>query len=510
MRHRRRIKTIFVLFLFLIAGAGCGQHLSQVRLAELADDYAVRSFPLFYDLLSIPNDGHYPEHVAANLEFVQAAFQDRGFEMTVLKTAGPPLLLASRKTSDKKPTVLVYLQIDGQPVDSYHWDQKSPYTPTLKRKLSGKWDAIPWESLSGEIDREWRIFARSSSDAKGPVAMFLAALDAHTDLELPMLYNLKVIMDFEEELGSPNLPGAVKTYSDELAADMLVIYDGPRHNTNRPTLSFGARGISTMTLTVYGPRVAQHSGHFGNYVPNPAVRLAQIIASMKDADGRVLIPGFYDGVRLSDEVEAILAQVPDDKARIDSILGIAASDKVAPTLQEALQYPSLNVRGMVSAWTGEKARTIIPDKAVAELDLRLVPEVEAERLLGLVGKHIENQGYFLLANREPTEAERLKHPRIASFNARKAYAAFQTPYDSRVGKWLTRALTRAFGEPPVRLRMMGGSIPISPFVTTLDIPAVIVPTVNRDNNQHSPNENIRVGNYIDGIATFLAILTEEI
>ena len=209
-------------------------------------------------------------------------------------------------------------------------------------------------------------------------------------------------------------------------------------------------------------------------------------------------------------MKSVLAQVPDDKARIDSILGIAASDAIAPSLQEALQYPSLNVRGMSAAWTGDKARTIIPDKAIAELDLRLVPEVDAERLIGLVRQHIEAQGFLLLDNREPTEEERLNHPRIASFKSRKAYAAFQTPYDSRVGTWLTRAMTRTFGEAPVRLRMMGGSIPISPFVTTLGIPAVIVPTVNRDNNQHSPNENLRVGNYIDGVATFLAILTEEI
>lgn len=164
---------------------------------------------------------------------------------------------------------------------------------------------------------------------------------------------------------------------------------------------------------------------------------------------------------------------------------------------------------MSSAWIGAKVRTIVPPTATAEIDIRLVPEVDAQRLIGLVKKHIIAKGYLLL-DREPTEEERLTYPRMAFFRSKVSYQAFRTPFDSEVGLWLDRALVNAFGKTPIKIRNSGGSIPIAPFVTTLGIPAVTVPTVNRDNNQHSPNENIRLGNYFEGVRTFLAILSEPL
>jgi acetylornithine deacetylase/succinyl-diaminopimelate desuccinylase-like protein len=231
---------------------------------------------------------------------------------------------------------------------------------------------------------------------------------------------------------------------------------------------------------------------------------------MKDGAGRVTIPGFYDGVILDQETRAILAQVPDDEAAFRRDMGFAEPDAVAPTYQESIQYPSLNVRGMAAGWVGDEVRTIIPPTATAEIDVRLVPESDADRLIDLVSDHIRRQGFHLIEGTTPTPEERTAHPRLASLTHEVSYQAFRTSYDSRVGRWLDSALSRAFGASPVRKRMSGGSIPISPFVTTLGIPAVTVPTVNPDNNQHSPNENLRVGNYIDGIRTFLAILTEPI
>ena len=195
------------------------------------------------------------------------------------------------------------------------------------------WEEIPWELIE-EYNDDRRVFARSTSDAKGPVAMFLAALDALAEAQIEPNYNLKIIMDFEEELGSPRLPAAVKENAKLLAADMLIIFDGPRHITNRPTLSFGARGIATITLTTYGPIVPQHSGHFGNYAPNPALRLSKLLASMKDDDGRVIIPGFYDGIILTPETETILRAVPDDENQIRERLQLGSVDKVGSYYQE--------------------------------------------------------------------------------------------------------------------------------------------------------------------------------
>jgi len=485
------------------------QKLRPEKLNLLAEKHAQASFQQLYDLLSIPNDAFYTEDIEKNVQWCEKAFQQRDFITTRIETEYVPLLLAERKVNKAEKTVLIYLQIDGQPVDTSRWFQESPYKPALKKQnKNGEWEEIDWANIE-QYDDEWRIFARSTSDSKGAVSMFLAALDATKEAGIAPNYNMKVIMDFEEEMGSPHLPDAVKKNAELLTSDMLIIFDGPRHITNQPTLSFGARGISTITLTTYGPIVPQHSGHYGNYAPNPALRLSKLLASMKDDNSRVIIPGFYDGISIDAETEKILKAVPDDEDAIRDRLQIATIDNVGSYYQESIQYPSLNIRGMQSGWIDKKVRTIIPGWARAEIDVRLVLETDPERLIGLIRKHIENQGYLVL-DREPTKEERISNEKVATFNYEISYQSFRTDFNSEVGLWLRKAINTAFKQDPIMIRMSGGSIPISPFVNTLGIPAVTVPTVNRDNNQHSPNENIRLGNYRDGIKTMIAILAEKL
>lgn len=508
MNHKV-IAISFIASIFF-AVVAYGQKIKSEELDELSLQYAKASFDELYEFYNMPNDAVYPKDIEVNVKWCEAAFSNRGFETQRLETSTVPLLLATREVSPKAKTVLIYLQIDGQPVDSRFWDQEDPWTPTLKaRNDQGEWEAQDWSQLDGEIDREWRIFVRSASDAKGPAMAFLKAMDILNDRKLKPNFNMKVIMDFEEELGSPRLPQAVNDYSEELSADMLIIFDGPRHPSNEPTLTFGARGIATISLEVFGPKVPQHSGHYGNYAPNPALRLSQLLSSMKDEGGRVTIPTWYDGISISDEVKAILRQVPDDEHAIKAKLGISEIDQVAPNYQESVQYPSLNIRGMRSGWVGEEARTIVPSSAIAEIDVRLVKETEGQRMVNLVRQHIIDQGYYLVDER-PTEEERMKYGKIARFNYEISYGAFRTEFDTEVGRWLREGIVRGFGKEPIQKRTSGGSIPISPFVITLGIPAVTVPTVNPDNNQHSPNENIRIGNYIDGIKTITAILTTKL
>ncbi|MEM6318328.1 MAG: M20/M25/M40 family metallo-hydrolase [Bacteroidota bacterium] len=503
------MKYFVLLFIFLSCHLALNAQSEKASLDDRAQQYALESLDRLYELLSIRNDAHYPKDMEKNIQWCEREFAKRDFTTKRLETTTVPLLLAERKRKGAEKTVLIYLQIDGQPVDPTKWEQKSPWKPALKQRNSaGNWEEIDWQRIHEAYDPELRIFARSTSDSKGAANGFLAALDA-TGKEAQPNYNIKVIMDFEEELGSPQLPKAVSQYKEDLAADMLIIFDGPRHISNQPTLTFGARGIAEITLTVFGPRVPQHSGHYGNYAPNPAVRLAQLIASMKDADGRVTIPGFYDGIELDEATKEILANVPDDEAMIQKSIGIAATDKVGNNYQEAIQYPSLNVRGMRSGWVGLRSRTIVPATATAEIDVRLVMESDPEWLMSLIRSHIQAQGYYIV-DREPTEAERMKYNRIVFMRAVTSYLAYRTDFDSDVGKWLDRALTKAFGQTPIKIRNSGGSIPISPFVTTLNIPAVTVPIVNRDNNQHSPNENIRLGNYVDGVKTYMAVLLEKL
>jgi acetylornithine deacetylase/succinyl-diaminopimelate desuccinylase-like protein len=290
---------------------------------------------------------------------------------------------------------------------------------------------------------------------------------------------------------------------------MLIIFDGPRHISNQPTLSFGARGICEMTITTYGPSKPVHSGNYGNYTPNPAQHLAKLLASMKDDEGRVLIPGYYDGVTISEEDRKILAQVPDDESSMKKFLGIAKPDAVGNNFQEAMQYPTLNIRGLNSLYVGKDARTLIPDKAIAEIDIRLVPSSDPVKLINLIEEHIRKQGFTILKI-APTEEERLKYPKLAVVNAYISYAAFQTPFSSEPGVWLTKAMRHAFEKDPIRIKTAGGSIPIAPFIISLNVPAVAVDVVNADNNQHAENENIRVGNYIEAVKTFLAILSQPI
>lgn len=482
----------------------------HVDLDVLSLQYAKSSFDELHEFFSLPNDAYQPEQIEPNVKWCEKAFEKRGFKTQRLETKTVPLLLASRNYPNAKKTVLIYLQVDGQPVDTSKWHQSDPYIPELKEKdAQGNWNSIDWNNLKGDLNRDWRIFSRSASDARGPDMMFLKAMDIINDLKIQPNFNIKVIMDFEEELGSPQLPKAVSQYKNELAADMLVIFDGPRHLSNEPTLSYGARGIATISLEVFGPRVPLHSGNYGNYSPNPAMKLSKLLSNMWHDDGRVAIPNWYDGITISDEVKQILKQVPDDETQIQKNFGIANTENIGNNFQEAIQYPALGILGLEAAWVGKSTRTIIPATAIAELNIRLVKETNGERMVKLVKDYIINQGYYLVDDK-PTEDERMTYDKIARFNSEVSYGAFRTEFDTEIGAWLRQGMKKAFGKDPIQIRTGGGSIPISPFVITLGLPAVAVPTVNPDNNQHSPNENIRLGNYVDGIKTITAILMEKL
>ena len=490
---------------------GNAQQLSPEKIEQLAKAFAPQSFPEYIEYLKIPNDAFRKETMDENMVWAEVAFQKRGFRTQRLLTGGLDWVFAEQRFPNAKQTVLFYMHIDGQAVDPPKWDQPNPYIPVLKAQ-SGEnegWETLDIRLLNEHMNPEWRIFARSAADAKGPVLMFLAAMDAIRSEGITPNYNIKIIMDSEEEQSADHLEQSVLQNKAILAADKLVILDGPLHVSGQPTLVFGARGIAALRLTTYGPRTPQHSGHYGNYAPNPALRLSQLLASMKDAEGRVIIPGFYEGIELTPEVKAVLEAVPDDAQEIAQRLGIGSTDQVGANLQESLQYPSLNIRGMGAGWIGSKVRTIIPAAAVAHLDIRLVKECQPEKLIDLIQQHIIDQGYHFVAQ-EPTDEERLKYPRLASLRAKVAYEAFRTDFDTPIGHWLTMALQHTFQTNPVKVRTLGGSVPISPFVNLLEVPGVILPLVNPDNNQHSPNENLRLGNYLDGVKSLIGVLNQPI
>ncbi|GAB4056180.1 M20/M25/M40 family metallo-hydrolase [Spirosoma litoris] len=489
-----------------LAKQASAQKLSVAQMDALVEKQLWPAIDELSEYVSYPNDAVSAEDIAKNIAWTEKAFAKRGFQTTVLKTSSLPLVLAEKIVPKATQTVLFYFHLDGQPVRPAEWSQKDPWVTVLKEKTGAAYKDLGGGIPKTTVNDEWRLFGRSTSDDKGPIIMMLKALDiAQMEKQTPP-FNVKIIIDTEEEKGSSGLKSALDSYKEKLKADYMIVMDGPMHSSNIPTLTFGCRGNAGFTMTTYGAITQQHSGHFGNYSPNPAFRLARLITSMKDEQGRVLIPGFYDGIAFDEATKKIMAAVPDNKRDINKTLQIADEEKVGANYQESLQYPSLNIRGMKAAVVGKGSGTIIPEEAVASFDIRLVPETDGKRMVDLVRKHIEKQGFTVL-DHVPTTEERLKYSQIVFFEGSPGTPAFRTDINAPMGNWLRKAVTSGFGKDPVIIRIMGGTVPVVPFIQALKVPAVIVPLVNMDNNQHSPNENLRLGNLRTGIKTCLAILT---
>jgi acetylornithine deacetylase/succinyl-diaminopimelate desuccinylase-like protein len=461
-------------------------------------------------LLAIPNVAADRPNIRRNAAHLQQMLARRGFTADILETAGNPLVYGELKAPGATRTILFYSHYDGQPVDPAAWKQRDPFEPVLR---TGRFDQggeivrdiVPRDGASYRDD--WRLYARSASDDKSPIVGLCAALDALTSLGLQPSVNVRVILDGEEEASSPSLVPAIGRYRDRLRADLMVILDGPIHSSGRPTIAYGARGIVTLDLTVFGPKAGVHSGNYGNWIPNPAQRLASLLASMKDDAGKVLVQGFYDGLTpLAPEEQALLDAVPDDGARMLQTFGVATPDPAFPSLQAALQAPTLNVRGLASAHVGAGARTIIPDRAVAAIDIRLVKETPAADLVEKLRAHVRAQGYHVIAG-EPDDETRARHAKIASLLVSStSTGAFRTSPQDPQARRVASALEQAFGAAPVQLRTLGGTVPIAPFIDALGFPAILVPVVNFDNNQHEENENLRLGSFFQGIEIIAAIL----
>jgi len=460
------------------------------------------------ELLSIPNVAADRANVRRNADLLRDLFTKRGFTAEILETDGNPLVFAELRVPGAQRTLLFYAHYDGQPVDPKGWSQASPFTPVLRRaRLEDGGQEIPNFLALQQFPPDARLYARSASDDKAPIVALLTALDALASMKQRPTSNVKVILDGEEEARSPSLAATMGRYREKYRADLMLILDGPLHASGKPTLSFGARGTLSFQLTTFGPKFALHSGHYGNWAPNPAFDMTRLLASMKGADGRVLVDGFYDDVPpLSPEERRILAAVPDAPDELMRFFGIGRTDQVGSNLQEALQYPSLNIRGLQSGDIGDQARTIIPDRATAEIDVRLVMETDPERMLQRILTHIRAQGFHVLLNAEPDDQTRARYPRIVRISRVNSTKAYRTEMTLPESQALIRTLERVWAEPPVRNRTMGGTVPIDFFIQALGMPAIGVPVVNFDNNQHSNNENLRLQNLWDAVISFAAVL----
>lgn len=498
------------LWLGLFAFPGEAETPAQKATADYVAAQEKTLFGEFLELLRLPNHSSNQADIRANAAAIRALYESEGFAVTLLEAeGGPPSLLAELETPGAEETLVMYLHFDGQPVDPSRW-ATPPFSPTIRAgRLEDGADIVSLGDIEGPVPRDWRVYARSAGDDKGPVIAILYAVKALKAAGIPLSVNLKVFMEGAEEEGSPNLAAIVEKYRDKLASDFWIFADGPQDQRGNPRVVLGVRGSFGFQLTVYGPARGLHSGHYGNFSPNPSLLLAHLIASMRSPAGEVLIDGFYGEVREPGEAErALIAAIPDADALIMEDAGIAAREYPELRYEEALLQPALNVQSLYSGAPGGGSINMIDSRAIAAIGIRAVPDMTIPRTKEVIERHIEAQGYHIVRE-EPDLATRLAHPRIAKVVwGEGGYPAVRTTPDNAYVQRLITIMQEATGGETLVYPTLGGSLPLAHVVEPLNVPFAIVPIANQDNSQHAPNENIRIGHLLKGVEYFAAILAE--
>jgi acetylornithine deacetylase/succinyl-diaminopimelate desuccinylase-like protein len=456
------------------------------------------------EFLALPNLASDADGIRRNAEHARALLERRGVTTRLLESPGsPPVVYGELKAPGARRTVMVYAHYDGQPVDASAW-QSPPWTPTLRTgALEDGARTVDLQALPARIEPEWRLYGRSASDDKAPIVAALAALDALRSARRRPSVSLKFFLEGEEEAGSPHLRAMLEAHRELLSADLWLLCDGPVHQTRRPLVYYGVRGVTGVEITLYGPARALHSGHYGNWAPNPAAELALLLASLRDGEGRIRIAGFGDDVRpLTDAERAALRSVPPVEDELRASLALGRSEGDVP-LAEAILRPALNVRGLASGKVGEAAANAIPTEARASIDFRLVPDQTPAGVRAKLEAHLRGLGYHVVGE-TPDAATRRAHARLVRLEWGSGYPAARTALDHPGAQALVRVLEQG-GAPVVRLPTLGGSVPMYLFGDVLGAPVVGLPIVNHDNNQHASDENVRVQNLWDGIEAFAAV-----
>ena len=469
----------------------------------------------FTTLLAIPNIAADTPNIRKNAAMIVELMKQRGLNPRLLEAKTPnvpPAVYGEWKSPGARRTIIVYAHYDGQPTDPKQWTGTQPWQPVFRSaaiETGGQILPDPTGSTNeAALNPEWRIYARSASDDKAGVMAILNAFSALQDKGIALTSNVKFFFEGEEEAGSPHLGEIIELNKDLLAADAWIIGDGPVHQSGRKQVVFGARGDTNVDVTIYAAKRPLHSGHYGNWSPNPAHMLARLLASMKDDDGRVTIEGWYADVEPLGEAERrAIAEAPQYDEELKQQLGIKRTENSGKTLMELINQPSLNINGFASGDVGALARNVIPTTATAVLDLRLVKGNDYRRQTQRLMDHIRKQGYHV-TEREPTDAERAQYPLLARLNGRAGgYNAERTKMDLPISKAVIDAVQSTSPEKIVLLPTSGGSLPLAVITERLRTVTISVPIANYDNNQHAENENIRLQNFWDGLEIWAAIMT---
>jgi acetylornithine deacetylase/succinyl-diaminopimelate desuccinylase-like protein len=430
--------------------------------------------------LAIPSISALPQHagdVKACADWCAGEMRRIGMEnVKLVETPGNPVVYGDWLHAPGAPTILFYGHYDVQPVDPLELWASPPFEATI---------------------RDGEIYARGSADDKGQVFMHFKAIEAHVKQNGKLPVNMKIILEGEEEVGSVNLDNFIRDHKSELVADVVVISDSGMFARGVPSICYGLRGLVYFQIDLRGSSTDLHSGSFGGAVANPAFVLSQILSQMKDRGGHIKIPGFYDDVvALQEEERAAWATLPYNEKQYKKDFGIpkVAGETGFTTLERTWARPTFEVNGLLSGFTGEGAKTVLPAVAMAKVSMRLVPNQTPDKIAELFEAHLRDV--------TPKTVE-LK---ITRMHGGKPW---MTSYDNPFVQAAGRAIERGFGRKPVFTRE-GGSIPVvSTFQEELGLPSVLFGVGLPDENAHAPNEKLDVANFHGGIISS-AILYEEI
>jgi len=492
------------LFFSCLAYAGPDQAVEQVN--QWRQSHEQQIVDRFAELLSIPNVAADISNIRRNANHISRMLAAVGMDVELLELEGSnPVVFAQRNTPGATQTLMIYVHYDGQPVNPNDW-ASDPWKPVMRTDMVEKGGKqVPMRT---PFDPDWRIFGRSAGDDKAPVIALQSALLALAAAGIEPTVNLKVFMEGEEEAGSPNLRRMIEAHKDKLGADLWLFCDGPAHQSRRWQLVYGVRGTYGFDLTVYGPNRPLHSGHYGNWAPNPIMLLTDLIGSMRTVTGDILIDGYSAQVRplTQAEQDAIAASPRMDKL-LSSDLGIG-SPETRDRIELAITRPAMNLRGIHGGDVGAKARNAIQPSATASIGLRLVPDQTPDYLSDVIEKHIEAQGFHIIRD-EPTANQRREHDRLARINWSSfgGYPAYRAPFDHPLAMRISTILDDLSDRTLIQTPTMGGSLPLHVVEDVLSTPILILPIANHDNNQHGADENLRLQNLWDAIEIYAAVLT---
>jgi acetylornithine deacetylase/succinyl-diaminopimelate desuccinylase-like protein len=457
-----------------------GHQLTMNNVIDFINTHRDRYVDELKAYLAIPSISALPQHAAdvkRCAEWTADEMRRIGMQnVRLIETPGFPVVYGDWLGAEGAPTILFYGHYDVQPVDPLDLWESPPFEATI---------------------RDGEIYARGSADDKGQVFMHFKAIEAHLKQNGRLPVNIKVILEGEEEVGSKNLDNFVKEHKDELAADVVVISDSPMFDRGIPSICYGLRGLVYFQIDLRGTKSDLHSGSFGGAVANPAFVLANILAQMKDRSGRIKIPGFYDDVReLRDEEREQWKRLPFNEKRYAKDLGAPKlwGETGYSTLERVWARPTFEVNGILSGFTGEGAKTVIPAVAMAKVSMRLVPNQDPDKIAQLFEDYVKKV------------APKTVDVKVTRMHGGKPW---MTDFDNKFVQAAGRAIEKGFGKEPVFNRE-GGSIPVvATFSEILGLPSVLFGVGLPDENAHAPNEKLDLGNFHGGIIAS-AFLYDEI